>query len=179
MTIEDAQQQVSAVVFLYPLFTPFLVLSAIACFVYRRSRWVAPFWVVGACFVLSLIGLLVRTYIAMPSNRSGPDWGFVGMGNLFIYLFSLWELIPGILLLLAYPRGDAWGRHSVFPCLLTATLSFVGFISFLPKVPPDPDSVGEVPMLRAEPLFHVNDALKCAEMIPEQNATGHTKGSTY
>ena len=154
MSIEEALEQASAVVLLYPVFTPLLVLSAIACFAYRRSRWVAPFWVFGACFVLGLIGLLVRMYLAIPSEHPGADWGFVGMSIMFVCLFSLWEVIPGILLLLAYPRGNAWGRHAVFPCLLTATLSVVGFILFLPKVTADAESMGKASTLRMGPPFN-------------------------
>ena len=137
MSIEATQDQAKAVVFLFPFITPVLVVSIIACFVFRRARWIAPFWVFAVCPVLVLIGLLLRLFLRT-GGGSGPDWGFVGMATMFILLFSLWEVIPGILLLLAYPRGRAWGSHAILPCLIAAALSFIGSVVAIPHLPKPP-----------------------------------------
>jgi len=134
MSIEAEQEQVEAVV-CFPFFPLFLIVSIIVCAIFRRSRWVAPFWVFAVCFVVVLIRLLLHLLVRT-SGGSGSDWGWVVMATGFILPLSLWEVIPGIILLFVYPRRSAWGVHAILPCILAAILSLVGSIlaiQYLPK----------------------------------------------
>ena len=134
MCVEDVQDTVQSVVCLFPWLTPYLLVSAIVCRRFRQSVWIAPFWVFCACPVLVLFALLLYL-ILRTSAGSGPDWGFVGMGTMFILLFSLWEVIPGILLLLCYPRKGAWSDRTVLLCIVVAVVSLIGWGLAIPHLP--------------------------------------------
>ena len=136
MTIEDATRQLEAVVMLFPYWTPFLVIACFICGPRRDSRWIAPFWVFASCPVLLLLGMLFRAWaILVTTHGSGPDWGWVGMGMIGIGIFSLWEVIPGGLLLYLYPRGAARGRHALFPSMAAALLALAGSYYVLSHLP--------------------------------------------
>ena len=134
MSIEIIQSRAETIVYYSPLVAPVLLIAAITCAVSRRSRWIAPLWSLVACpvvfFLLLLLFMFLRTI-----GLSGPDSGFAGMGTIFILLLSLFEVIPGFVLLLAYPRGQAWTpRTRVLSCI-TALFSSGAFILGLPYLP--------------------------------------------
>ena len=115
-------------------FTPFLLVSIVVCAVFRGSRWIAPYWVFAVCPVMLLfITLLAMLFQTLGIH--GPDGGFVGMGTGFILLFSLFEVVPGIVLLLVFPRGGAWGSHAVAPCLFAGAVSLAACLVAVPHLP--------------------------------------------
>jgi hypothetical protein len=139
MSIEDIQSRAWSVVWLYPWIAPYLLISAVICLRFRREQWIAPFWVFSVGPVVVILGLLLQLMICTGSGGSGdPDWGFVGMGTMFIFLFSLWEVIPGIFLVLCYPRKDAWSKRALLPCILAAAVSFSGCLFAIPHLPKGP-----------------------------------------
>ena len=81
--------------------TPLLLISAIFCALLRKHRWIAPYWVFAVCPVV-IIYWMVFQLVCLPSV-SGPDGGFVGMRRMFLLFGSLWEVIPGFFLILAFP----------------------------------------------------------------------------
>jgi hypothetical protein len=139
--IESFQEVAASVVALYPIVAPALIVSAILCFIFKRSRWITAFWifVTGPVIVLfCLLGSLMH----QTGQGSGPDWGFVGMGTGFVLLFSLPEVIPGILLLCACPPKEMWQRTTMIVCVISTGLSlgslFLGirFVVRWETVPP-------------------------------------------
>ena len=113
--------------------TPFLLISALVCAVFRKRPWIAPYWVFCICPVL-LIDWYVIQLLSLPTV-TGPDSGFVGMRRVFLLYGSLWEVIPGILLLLVFPRRPAWVKRIVAPCCIAAVVSFLGWLVAVPLIP--------------------------------------------
>ena len=134
MSIEVLQDRVGSIVLCWPVITPCLIISAIVCVIFRRRRWFAPLWcfLCGPVLVLSacLIYLMYRT-----SGGSGPDWGFVVMGTMFTLALSLYEIIPGIVLLLIFPPRSAWNVKMAVPCILAAALSIGLCVVGVPYLP--------------------------------------------
>jgi len=134
MSIEIIQSRAETIVHYFPLIAPVLLVAAIICAIYRRSHWIAPLWTAFACPVVGFLLLLVYMFLRTCGGH-GPDWGFVGMGTMFILLLSLFEVVPGIALLLAYPRGQAWTpRTRIFSCItgLVSSGAFVFSLQYMP-----------------------------------------------
>jgi len=133
MTPHVLQDHLEAVVSACVFITPFLLVSTVVCALLRKSRWIAPFWVFAVCPV-AIIFWMVFQVVILPSV-SGPDGGFVGMQRMFLLYGAMFEVVPGIFLLLAFPRAAAWGKHAVVPCCVTAVITFAGWIAAIPHIP--------------------------------------------
>jgi hypothetical protein len=127
------QDRLEALVSSCLFITPFFLVSAVACALLRRHRWIAPYWVFSICPVIIIYWMLFQL-VCLP-GVSGPDGGFVGMKATFLLLGSLWEVIPGFFLLLAFPRDTAWGKHTIVPCCIAAVISLAGWIVVIPYIP--------------------------------------------
>jgi hypothetical protein len=102
---------------------PMFLLSTIVCFIFRRSRWIAPLWLFFAGPILLLLACtlpylpqIVRSVFTADRNDN---------------LMAFCELVLEIAFLLAYPRGAAWGSHVKIPCLIACVLSIIAIVLWI------------------------------------------------
>lgn len=133
MTPHELQDGLEALVSACVFITPFIIVSAIVCAFLRKRRWIAPFWVFAICPV-AIIFWMVFQVVLLPSV-AGPDGGFVGMRRMFLLYGSMFEVVPGFLLILSFPRGAAWGKHTILPCCVVGAITFAGWIAAIPHIP--------------------------------------------
>lgn len=124
LSIEALQECVGKIASLWLFALPALLFGVVLCFSLNRSRWSAVLWTFLSAPLISFI-LLAASMFMRPTG-GGPDGGFVGMGTMFVLLLSLPIVIPGVLLLGACPRKEAWAHLPWAACIIATVLPFVG-----------------------------------------------------
>ncbi len=127
MSIHSIQDNLVLAWMMWPYLTALLFSGAIACFVFRRSRWIVPIWIF-LLFPALLLVISQMFYLTKLLHAIGAGT-FPG--------FTLSESILGIALLLAFPRDRTWERHSILASIITGVISMVAVIFFLMSSPPN------------------------------------------
>ncbi len=89
----------------------------------RRHSWIAPLWVAMVPLVIILFGAFLESVFEKPLLGRYSDGGITVAYFIFAPIFGAALSVPGLLLLLSFPRDQDWGRHAVIPCLLAVAVS--------------------------------------------------------
>lgn len=85
----------------------FCAAATTSCFLLRRSRWIPIVWL-PSLLVTGGYTLWLVSYLQSQSGDHSPEAGYLGMAVAFGALFY-WPLpVTAILLLVAYPKREAW-----------------------------------------------------------------------